>query len=164
MEPVLRSLDFETCIGKVTLADRTELEIPKLSMQKIIRIVKFLGVDGVRIYDQCREILLDEACSDLEKLALVLDQLKEEELIRILSILLDVDDQTALQLDINEVLEIFLVYAENTNLAKTFSHVQKLMKKLTGKDIPDLRTLLDSFFRPVEESAEVPVGPKSSSR
>lgn len=162
MEQALRSLDIENVIGQVTLNNGTKLDVPKLSLQKIIRIVKFLGVDGVRIYDQMREVLLDDTQSDLEKIAFVLEQLKEEQIIRILSILLDIDDQTALQLDLNEALEVLLVYAENTELSKTFTQVQKLMKKMTGKDIPDLQTLLGFLFPPVEENAATRAGLKSS--
>ncbi|MBA4543996.1 hypothetical protein H1164_13995 [Thermoactinomyces daqus] len=163
MEQALRSLDIENVIGQVTLSNGTKLDVPKLSLQKLIRIVKFLGVDGVRIYDQMREVLLDDKQSDLEKIALVLEQLKEEQLVRILSILLDVDDQTALQLDLNEMLEVLLVYAEKTNLSQTFTQVQKLMKKMTGKNIPDLQTLLGFLFPPVEENETTQAGPKSQS-
>jgi hypothetical protein len=161
VEKVLQSLDVEHVIGQVALSSGEKLDVPKLSLQKLIRIVKFLGVDGVRIYEQVREVLLDESQSDLEKIALVLEQLKEEQLVRILSILLDVDDQTALQLDLNEMLEVLLVYAEKTNLSKTFTQVQKLMKKMFNKDIPDLQTLLGFLFPPVEENETTQAGQKS---
>ncbi|MFD1423428.1 hypothetical protein ACFQ4J_06685 [Laceyella tengchongensis] len=161
VEKALQSLDVDHFIGQVALSNGEKLDVPKLSLQKLIRIVKFLGVDGVRIYEQVREVLLDESQSDLEKIALVLEQLKEEQLVRILSILLDVDDRTALQLDLNEMLEVLLVYAEKTNLSKTFTQVQKLLKKMTGKDIPDLQTLLGFLFPPVEENETTQAGQKS---
>ena len=50
VEAKLKTLDVEKNIGVVTLSDGTEFSVPRLSMLKIIQIVKFLGVDGAKIY------------------------------------------------------------------------------------------------------------------
>ncbi|MGG1571594.1 hypothetical protein [Fictibacillus sp. NRS-1165] len=156
MENKLKTLDFERNIGQVTLSDGvTVLDVPKLSMLKIIKIVKFLGVDGSKLYNESREILIDENLADLEKLAVILESLKEETLIHIFSILLELDDEQTLQLDINEMLDVALVFVEKTNIAKTFTQVRDLYQKMFKKEMPDFKTLMDRMFPPVEEEQEV---------
>ena len=49
MEEKLKSLDLDTNIGSVTLSNGQSLDIPKLSMLKIIKIVKLLGIDGSKL-------------------------------------------------------------------------------------------------------------------
>lgn len=138
MEQLMKKLDLDKTIGSITLSDEiTKLSIPKLSMSKIIRIVKFLGVDGAKIYGECREILIDESLDDIEKVGVVFDTLKEEQLIHIFSILLDLEDEEVLQLDPNEMLGILLMYVDKTDLKKTFSLVRQLMLKLFNKKLPD---------------------------
>jgi len=129
---------MEKTIGFVTLSDGvTKVGIPKLSMSKIIRIVKFLGVDGAKLYGECREILLDKKLDDIEKVSVIFETLKEEQLIRIFSIMLDLSDEDVLAFDPNEMLEILLVYADKTDLRKTFTLVRQLMKKMFNKELPD---------------------------
>ncbi|PFP29411.1 hypothetical protein COJ96_10935 [Bacillus sp. AFS073361] len=138
MEQILNKLDMEKTIGVVTLSDGvTKVGIPKLSMSKIIRIVKFLGVDGAKLYGECREILLDPKLDDIEKVSVIFETLKEEQLIRVFSIMLDLSDEDVLAFDPNEMLEILLVYADKTDLRKTFTLVRQLMKKMFNKELPD---------------------------
>ncbi|HDR7784901.1 hypothetical protein ABR776_27335 [Bacillus cereus] len=157
MENILNSIDTDKHIGVVTLSNGKYLKLPKLSNFKIIRIVKFIGIDGIRMYDQAREILLDDTLVGFERYAHILESLKEEQLIRILSILLDVSDEEALQLDLNETLDILIEYADKTNLGKTFTQVRQLVKKLFKKELPDFKTLLDQWF-PKVEMEDIPVG------
>lgn len=151
MENILKSIDVDKHIGSVTLSNGKHLSLPKITMSKIIRIVKFIGVDGFRIYNQAREILIDETVDVFEGYALILESLTEEQLIRILSILLEVTDAEALQLDLNETLSILIEYADKTELGKTFTLVRQLVKKLFNKDLPDFKTLIDKWFPKVEE-------------
>jgi hypothetical protein len=152
MEQLLNSIDVDRTIGSVTLSDGvTSLSIPKISIKKIIQIVKFLGIDGAKLYSQSRETLLDDSYEDLEKIAIVLESLKEEQLIHIFSILLEIDDKQALDLDINEMLDVCLVYVEKTNISKTFTQVRQLYKKMFKKELPDFKTLMDKWFPPIEE-------------
>lgn len=137
LEDQLESLDLETKLGDVTLSNGQSLDIPKLSMFKIIRIVKFLGIDGSKLYSQSREILMDESLEDLEKFAVVLETLEEKQLIRIFSIALDQKDEDVLRLDPNEMLEILLVYVEELDLKKTYSLVRSLLKKMFNKELPE---------------------------
>jgi hypothetical protein len=163
MKQQLNSLDSEKYIGRVTLSDgETRLDIPKLSMLKIIRIVKFLGIDGIKIYEECREVLLDKELDDISKFATILENLKEEQLIHILSIMLEKEDKETLAFDHNETLDILLVYADKYEFAETFTKVRQLMKKMFNKEIPDLPELMDKMF---PKKAEVkkeptPVPPK----
>ncbi|MGR6004914.1 hypothetical protein ACT7C0_30300 [Bacillus cereus] len=157
MVNILNSIDTDKHIGVVTLTNGKELRLPKLSNFKIIRIVKFIGIDGIRMYDQAREILLDDTLGSFERFALILESLKEEQLIRILSILLDVTDEEALQLDLNETLDILIEYADKTNLGETFTQVRQLVSKLFKKESPDFKTLLDQWF-PKVEMEDIQVG------
>jgi hypothetical protein len=165
VESKLKTLDIKKTIGEITLSDgETKLPVPKLSMLKIIQIVKFLGVDGTKIYSNARDVLIDDSYDMIEKYGVIIEELQEEQLIRIISILLDVDNQTALGLDINEVLEVLLVHAEHTDLEKTFTLVRQLMKKMFNKELPDFKELMDRVFpevpvveAPVEQTEEEPV-------
>ncbi|WP_306010534.1 hypothetical protein [Bacillus sp. MMSF_3328] len=137
METKLKSLDLDSQIGSVTLSDGQSLDIPKLSMLKIIKIVKFLGIDGSKLYSQCREILIDENLEDLEKFAVVLETLDEKQLVKIFAITLDMSEEEVLALDQNEMLEVLLVYVEKTNLKKTYSLIRQLMAKMFNKEMPE---------------------------
>lgn len=150
MEEILNRLDDKKIIGKVTLTDGTKLSVPKLSLSKIISVVKFIGTDGARLYADIRELLLDESIQGVEKLTLVMGEIKETQLIRIFAILLDLDDEEALSLDINEMLDVLLIYVEKTNIKKTFLQVRTLYKALYNKEMPTFKELMDDLF-PQEE-------------
>jgi len=150
MEEILNRLDDKKIIGKVTLTDGTKLNVPKLSLSKIISIVKFIGTDGARLYADIRELLLDESVQGVEKLTLVMGEIKETQLIRIFAILLELDDEEALALDINEMLDVLLVYVEKTNIKKTFLQVRTLYKALYNKEMPTFKEIMDDLF-PQEE-------------
>lgn len=150
MEEILNRLDDKKIIGKVTLTDGTKLSVPKLSLSKIISVVKFIGTDGARLYADIRELLLDESVQGVEKLTLVMGEIKETQLIRIFAILLDLDDEEALALDINEMLDVLLVYVEKTNIKKTFLQVRTLYKALYNKEMPTFKEIMDDLF-PQEE-------------
>ncbi|WP_130067798.1 hypothetical protein [Bacillus albus] len=154
MKNILNSIDVDEHIGSVTLSNGKQLLLPKISMKKVIRIVKFIGVDGFRIYNQARAIMMDETIDIFEAYALILESLKEEQIIHILSILLDVSDEEALKLDPNETLEVLIEYADKTDLGKTFTLVRQLVKKMFNKELPDFKTLMDKWFPKVE--AETP--------
>lgn len=153
MEELLNRLDDKKIIGKVTLTDGTKLNIPKLSLSKIISVVKFIGTDGARLYSDIRELLLDESIQGVEKLTLVMGEIKETQLIRIFAILLELDDEEALALDFNEMLDVLLMYVEKTNIKKTFLQIRTLYKALYNKEMPTFKELLNDLFPPekVEE-------------
>lgn len=152
MEKV-KSLDIAQSIGTVTLSDGvTVLSIPKLSVLRLIKIVKWLGVDGSKLYSQFQATLADEEMDDLEKFALLLENLEEEQLVKIFSLALDITPEDTLKMDINEMLEIILVYVENLDLGKTYSLVQNLYQKLFKKELPSIKDLFDQI---AEKRAEV---------
>lgn len=163
MKNILNSIDVDEHIGSVTLSNGKQLLLPKISMKKVIRIVKFIGVDGFRIYNQARAIMMDETIDLFEAYALILESLKEEQIIHILSILLDVSDEEALKLDPNETLEVLIEYADKTDLGKTFTLVRQLVKKMFNKELPDFKTLMDKWFPKVEEKTPGPNLSKESS-
>ncbi|MGA5698420.1 hypothetical protein ACPCHU_28215 [Bacillus bombysepticus] len=163
MKNILNSIDVDEHIGSVTLSNGKQLLLPKISMKKVIRIVKFIGVDGFRIYNQARAIMMDETIDIFEAYALILESLKEEQIIHILSILLDVSDEEALKLDPNETLEVLIEYADKTDLGKTFTLVRQLVKKMFNKELPDFKTLMDKWFPKVEEKTPGPNLSKESS-
>ncbi|MDA4083850.1 hypothetical protein [Bacillus cereus] len=163
MKKMLNSIDIDEHIGAVTLTTGKQLLLPKISMKKVIRIVKFIGVDGFRIYNQAREIMMDETIDMFEAYAQVLESLKEEQIIHILSILLDIPDEEALKLDPNETLEVLIEYADKTDLGKTFTLVRQLVKKMFNKELPDFKTLMDKWFPKIEEENLGPNLSKESS-
>jgi len=156
VEAKLKTLDVEKNLGVVTLSDGTQFSVPRLSMLKIIQIVKFLGVDGAKIYSQAREVLIDDSYDQIEKYAIILESIKEAQVMRIFSIILELEDKQSLALDPNDLLEILLVLSEKLDLKKTFTLVRQLMKKMFDIDLPDFKELIDRAFpevpmEPVEE-------------
>ncbi|MFI8709940.1 hypothetical protein ACIGHG_23510 [Bacillus sp. NPDC077411] len=156
MKNILNAIDFGENIGEITLSNGQILPIPKLSLKKLIMIVKFIGIDGIRMYDNIRETLIDPNLEGFERYVVILESLKEEQLIRIFSITLDISDQEALQLDLNEMLDILIEYADKTNLGKTFTQVRELYKKLFKKELPDFKNLMDKFF-PAMPMEDIPL-------
>lgn len=154
MEKV-KSLDIAQSLGTVTLSDGvTVLSIPKLSVLRLIKIVKWLGVDGSKLYSQFQETLADEELDDLEKFALLLENLEEEQLVKIFSLALDISPEDTLKMDINEMLEIILVYVENLDLGKTYSLVQNLYQKLFKKELPSFKDLFNQIAEKRSEVSE----------
>jgi len=153
VEAKLKTLDVEKNLGVVTLSDGTEFSVPRLSMLKIIQIVKFLGVDGAKIYSQAREVLIDDSYDQIEKYAIILESIQETQVMRIFSIILELEDKQSLALDPNDLLEILLVLSEKLDLKKTFTLVRQLMKKMFDIDLPDFKELMDKAF------PEVPMEP-----
>ncbi|MCJ7983755.1 hypothetical protein MUB16_35095 [Priestia sp. OVL9] len=153
VEAKLKTLDVEKNLGVVTLSDGTEFSVPRLSMLKIIQIVKFLGVDGAKIYSQAREVLIDDSYDQIEKYAIILESIQEAQVMRIFSIILELEDKQSLALDPNDLLEILLVLSEKLDLKKTFTLVRQLMKKMFDIDLPDFKELIDKAF------PEVPMEP-----
>ncbi|MED4064437.1 hypothetical protein [Priestia megaterium] len=146
VEAKLKTLDVEKNLGVVTLSDGTEFSVPRLSMLKIIQIVKFLGVDGAKIYSQAREILIDDSYDLIEKYAIILESIQEAQVMRIFSIILELEDKQSLALDPNDLLEILLVLSDKLDLKKTFTLVRQLMKKMFDIDLPDFKELIDRAF------------------
>lgn len=166
MKKSLKSLDIEQNLATITLSDEeTKLEIPKLSASRLIKIVKYLGVEVARLWDKTAEIGYDSSLTDQEKLIAILEFVPEEKLLGIVGILTDLDEESALLLDINEILDIFLVYAEKTNLPKTFLQIRNLYKVITKKELPSFKEWLDQVLPRVEEQEEtkeiVEVGKKA---
>lgn len=152
----LKSLDITETIGSIILTDgETSIDVPRLSMSKIIQIVKFIGTDGIRIYKQMRELLMNDELSTFDRLISVVDELKEEQVIRIMAIILGVEDKEALKLDLNEVLDVLIILSENTNLDKTFTQVRTLAKVMFKVEIPDFQTLIQERFPAAKEEEPV---------
>lgn len=149
MENKVLTLDLDNQLGSVTLSNGQELVVPKLSVLKIMKIVKFLGIDGSKLYAQCREILMDEELEDVEKFAVVLETLDEKQLIRIFSIMLDLKDEDVLKLDLNEMLEVLIVIVDNIDLKKTYSSVRTLLKKMFNKELPEN---MGDWFKQMQEN------------
>lgn len=127
-------------IGTVTLSNGQKIDVPKLSNLKVIKIVKFLGIDGMKLYNQFKDIVANPEMSEQEKWITILEQLPEETIIHILSILLDMSDEETLALDPTETLEIVEIYVDKTDLGRAFMSVRNLAKKMFQIEIPDLKT------------------------
>ncbi|MCU5716672.1 hypothetical protein OCB69_16300 [Bacillus cereus] len=146
MEHIFNSIDMEKNIGEVTLSNGSKLPLPKIGMKKIISLVKFIGVDGFKLWDKASKIMRQTDMDTFSKFALVIDSLEDTQLVKIQAILLDISEQEALELDLNETLDVFIQYAEKTNLGKTYSQIQKLTKVMFKKELPEFSVLLDKWF------------------
>lgn len=143
----LKSLDINETIGSIILTDgETSIDVPRLDMFKILRIVKFIGTDGIRIYSRMRDLLQNDDLTSFERIISVVEELQEEQLIRVVAIILDVEDKEALKLDLNEMLDVLILLSENTNLDKTFTQVRTLAKNMFQVEIPDFQTLIQERF------------------
>lgn len=143
LENTVAKLDVDQSIGSVTLTNGAVLKIPKLSMFKIIKIVKWLGIDGMKIYSEYQDTINDPELDDTTKFAIILESLPEHQLIRLFSIALDLSDEEVLSLDQNEMLEILIAYVDALDLAKTFTLVRELYRKLYKKELPDIKSLMN---------------------
>lgn len=156
MEKTINTLDLNKFIGTVTLSDGvTVLNIPKLSVLKLIQIVKWLGVDGSKLYNQFQDLIEDESLDDLQKFATILEGLDEKQLIKLFSIALDLSPEETLNLDPNEMLEILIVYADKLDLGKTYSLIGELYKKIFRKELPNLRETLNGFVEKRMQAQEM---------
>jgi hypothetical protein len=72
MNKAIQSLDLDKNLGMVTLSDGQELAIPKLSMSKLFKLVKFIGIDGAKLYRQFQDVIADEEKDEIEKLVKIL--------------------------------------------------------------------------------------------
>ncbi|WP_312498126.1 hypothetical protein [Bacillus luti] len=154
MNHILNAVDIEDHIGEVTLSNGNKLLLPKIGMKKIIAIVKFIGVDGLKLWDKASKIMIQTDLDTFSKFALVIDSLEDEQLVKIQSILLGISEQEALKLDLNETLDVFIQYAEKTNVGKTYSQIQHLTKVMFKKELPNFGDLLDRWFPKKESNLE----------
>lgn len=126
----LRSLDIDP-LGSITLSDGKKLDVYRLTNYKIIKIAKFLAIDGFKIYNEFKETLDNPEIPEIEKVSLFLGELKEEQVIHLLSILLDISDEEALALDPFDTIEIISLFVEKTNIEKAFTTVRGLIQKFS---------------------------------
>lgn len=154
MENIFKSVDIENHIGEVVLSNGSKLPLPKIGMKKVISIVKFIGVDGFKLWDKASKIMRQTDMDTFSKFALVIDSLEDTQLVKIQSILLGISEQDALALDLNETLDVFIQYAEKTNLGKTYSQIQHLTKVMFKKELPNFGELLDKWFPKTEGKLE----------
>lgn len=170
MNHILNAVDIEDHIGEVTLSNGNKLLLPKIGMKKIISIVKFIGVDGLKLWNNASKIMSQDDVDTFSKFALVIESLEAEQLVKIQAILLDISDQEALKLDLNETLDVFIQYAEKTNVGKTYSQIQHLTKVMFKKELPNFGELLDRWFpkkeinveemnQPIQEAHQTPTTP-----
>lgn len=148
MEKAIQSLDLDTNLGMVTLSDGQKVAIPKLSVGRLLELVKFIGIVGAKLYTQFQEIINDAEIDDMEKFITVLESLSDEQLVKVFAILLDISEKDALSLDINEMLEIILVYTEKVDLNKTFLLCRTLAKNILRKEMPPtMSEWIQSLFK-----------------
>lgn len=128
----LRSLDIEP-LGTVELVDGKKIDIYRLTNEKVIRIAKFLAIDGFKIYYQFKDTLEDPNIPEIEKVSLFLGELREEQIIHLLSILLDISDEEALLLDPFDTIEIISLFVEKTNIEKAFMTIRGLVQRFQNQ-------------------------------
>lgn len=141
----LRSLDINPYIGEVEISGgEITLEVPKLSAVRILELVKFLGSEVSSVWGKIQAVMNDSSYTEREAIGEVVKVIPSHMMASLLSILLDIDEESAELLDLNDVLEIALVYVQNTNLKNTFFQIRKIYKEIYGKELPNLSDLLPS--------------------
>ena len=129
------SLDLEKTYGTVTLSNGDELHVPKMSNARTIRLVKFLGIDLVKMYGDLEAVFLDREKEVYEKILEVMDKLTDEQIVKLLTIVLDIDTKTALELEPNETLDALIILFEGMDLHKTFLSIKKLYATIFRKEL-----------------------------
>lgn len=128
----IRSLDIEP-LATIKLSTGEHMDIPRLTTSKLIKVAKFLAIDGMKIYENYRDTIEDPELGDAEKVATIVQNLSDEQIIRLLAILLNIRDEEALQIDPFDTLEIITTYVENIDLDRTKDNVKKLMNQFRKK-------------------------------
>ncbi len=144
MEKKLNALDLGP-YDYVTLETGESFPVHRLTNIKLIKIAKFIGIDGMKLYEQFKDVIGDESLSETEKWITILESLPEETLVHLLSIMLEIEDEESLAIDPVTTLEIIEVYADNINIEKAFTSVRNIAKKVLKVDIPDLNSLLSKI-------------------
>ncbi|HDR6825850.1 TPA: hypothetical protein QCV86_003043 [Bacillus thuringiensis] len=150
MKSILEGIDLDNHIGEVTLDNGQKMKLPKLTTGKIIKLVTYIGVEGFSMWENIRSAMIQNDISTWAKAATILSSLEDEKIVAIQAILLGITPQEALKFSPEETLDIFIGYAENTDLGKLYSKIQKLVKTMFKKDLPDFATLMNQMF-PVQQ-------------
>ncbi|HHT7202565.1 MULTISPECIES: hypothetical protein [Bacillus] len=150
MEKILKLIDINQTISEVTLSNGSVLPLPKISMDKIFKLVHFICTDGSGIYKSVQEIMSITELSTLERIAAILSVLDPKQLVRLHAIVLGISAEEAVSLSLDETLEILVEYCEKTDLGKTYSLIQRLAKTF-NKDLPDWDKLWETLIPEVEE-------------
>ncbi|WP_242250201.1 hypothetical protein [Bacillus cereus group sp. BfR-BA-01324] len=150
MEKILKLIDINQTIGEVTLSNGSVLPLPKISMDKIFKLVHFICTDGSGIYKSVQEIMSMTELSTLERIAATLSVLDPKQLVRLHAIVLGISAEEAVSLNLDETLEILVEYFEKTDLGKTYSLIQRLAKTF-NKDLPDWGNLWEMLIPEAEE-------------
>lgn len=150
MEKILKLIDINQKIGEVTLSDGSVLPLPKISMDKIFKLVHFICNDGSGIYNTIKEIIGMTELGMMERLGAILSALDPKQLVRVIAIVLGISDEEAVSLDLDETLLILIEYCEKTDLGKTYSLIQRLAKAF-NKDLPDWDKLWETLIPETEE-------------
>lgn len=129
----LRSLDIDP-LGSITLSDGKKLDVYRLTNYKVIQIAKFLAIDGFKIFNKFKDTLENPDIPEIEKVSLFLGELQEEQIIHLLSVLLDISDEEALALDPFDTIEIISLFVEQTNIEKAFTTVRGLVQKFSKQN------------------------------
>ncbi|HDX9607395.1 TPA: hypothetical protein ROY11_004534 [Bacillus cereus] len=155
MEKIFKAIDTSKKIGEVTLSDGSVISLPKITISKLFEIAAFICKDGNSLWKDIREIFAMNELGVMERLGAILAVMKPEHLVKIHSILLEIDAGEVLYLDHDEMLEITVEYLESINMGKTYSSIQRLAK-VFNKNLPDwdqLMAKLDSMIPEEETSA-----------
>lgn len=128
-EKTVESLDIEG-LGTVKLESGAEVEIPRLTNARVIRLAKFIVTDGMKLLEDVGDF---DALSEMEIATAIASGLEESQIAKLLNIILDIDEGKALQIDFIDTLELIQAFAEKTNLKKAFTIVQNMVKMFSRK-------------------------------
>lgn len=155
----LKSLDINPNIGVAEIAGGSvELEVPRLSALRLFEIAKFLGVEIASLWDEVMKVVNDASYTNEEATLKVIQMLPGEMVPDLLSILLDIDQESASMLDVPDIVNIAEVYIENTDLKSVFSQARSLYSKATGKELPKLSEILPSMEQIQAETEKIQAG------
>lgn len=123
-EKTLESLDIES-LGTVKLESGIEVEIPRLTTLRVIKLAKFIVSDGMKLYESIDDF---DTMSEIEIATTLVSSLEESQIARLLNVLLDVDENKVLNIDFIDTLELIQAFVEKTNIKKAFTIVRGLVR------------------------------------
>ncbi len=123
----VESLDLDSkIIGTVDLSDGSTLNIPKLTNKKLLQAARFLVTDGMAIYSSIGEGL--DTMSEIALALKVLDDLEDEQILKLFTILFDLTDEEVLEMNPVDTLLVIQKYLELVKFKEAFLAVQNLVK------------------------------------
>lgn len=128
-DKTVESLDIES-LGTVKLESGMEVEVPRLTNARVIRLAKFIATDGLAFAKDLGDV---DKLNELEFVTSVITELEESQVAKLLNILFGLNESKAMQFDFVDTIELIQAFIDKTNIQKAFTIVQGLTKAFSRK-------------------------------